>query len=160
MAGIDKKETDSLRRLAVPFNPISVTSCPSQSSHPASSSQSRTQASQPANPSQTAAWDFSLASSSGSSTTTWNHVPSLPASSSSSSSSSSWPSSPSGRDFGGSRLQGRSFWSGQRSRSEVDVTPRFSGMSLGDVMRVTVMQEMDRLNMNRQGPVDLSKSKT
>ena len=81
MAGIDKKETDSLRRLAVPFNPISVTSCPSQSSHPASSSQSRTQASQPANPSQTAAWDFSLASSSGSSKTTWNHVPSLPASS-------------------------------------------------------------------------------
>merc|ERR1712079_406687 len=36
------------------------------------------------------------------------------------------------------------------------VTPRFSGMSLGDVMKVTVMQEMEQLNMERSKPLDLS----
>ena len=35
-------------------------------------------------------------------------------------------------------------------------TPMFSGMNLGDVMRVTVMQEMDHLKMNRNKPLDLS----
>ena len=161
MAGRDKKMTDPLKRLTTPLTPISgygaVISQGSHSFHPASPSQTGTGSQIPASPlasdSQTAACDFSLTSSSGSSKT-----PSLQASSSSSCSSSSWPSSSSGCDFGGSQLQGSSFWSGQRR--EVDVTPRFSGMSLGDVMRVTVMQEMARLNMNRQEPVDLSKSKT
>eukprot|EP00091_Calanus_sinicus_P003243 TRINITY_DN13403_c0_g1_i2.p1 TRINITY_DN13403_c0_g1~~TRINITY_DN13403_c0_g1_i2.p1 ORF type:complete len:147 (-),score=6.55 TRINITY_DN13403_c0_g1_i2:87-527(-) len=41
-------------------------------------------------------------------------------------------------------------------QSEGDVTPRFSGMSLGDVMRVTVLKEMDKLNMNKSKPMDLS----
>ena len=36
------------------------------------------------------------------------------------------------------------------------MTPRFSGMSLGDVMKVTVMQEMEQLNMERSKPLDLS----
>ena len=39
----------------------------------------------------------------------------------------------------------------------VDVTtPRFSGMNLGDIMRVTVMQEMETLKMNKSKPLDLS----
>ena len=40
--------------------------------------------------------------------------------------------------------------------SESDSTPRFSGMSLGDVMRITVMKEMDKLNMNKSKAMDLS----
>ena len=40
--------------------------------------------------------------------------------------------------------------------SEGDLSPWFSGMSLGDVMRVTVLQEMDKLNMNKSKPMDLS----
>ena len=40
--------------------------------------------------------------------------------------------------------------------SEGDLSPWFSGMSLGDVMRVTVLQEMDKLNMNNSKPMDLS----
>ena len=35
-------------------------------------------------------------------------------------------------------------------------TPRFSGMNLGDVMKVTVMEEMKNLKMNRNEPLDLS----
>ena len=35
-------------------------------------------------------------------------------------------------------------------------TPRFSGMNLGDVMKVTVMEEMDHLKMYRNEPMDLS----
>ena len=39
---------------------------------------------------------------------------------------------------------------------EGDSTPRFSGMSYGDVMRITVMKEMDKLNMNYNKAMDLS----
>ena len=37
-----------------------------------------------------------------------------------------------------------------------DISPQFSGMNLGDVMKVTVMQEMEKLNMIRNKPLDLS----
>jgi len=36
-------------------------------------------------------------------------------------------------------------------------TPRFSGMNLGDVMKITVMKEMEKLNMTKDKPLDLSK---
>eukprot|EP00092_Neocalanus_flemingeri_P009508 GFUD01010236.1.p1 GENE.GFUD01010236.1~~GFUD01010236.1.p1 ORF type:complete len:153 (-),score=23.13 GFUD01010236.1:14-472(-) len=42
------------------------------------------------------------------------------------------------------------------SSSDRDMVPRFSGMNLGDVMRITVLQEMDKLNMNKSKPLDLS----
>ena len=45
----------------------------------------------------------------------------------------------------------------QRSVSEGYITPRFSGMSLGDVMRITVMKEMDKLNMNKSKAMDLTR---
>ena len=38
-----------------------------------------------------------------------------------------------------------------------DIGPRFSGMNFGDVMRITVMKEMDQLNMSKEQPLDLSK---
>eukprot|EP00092_Neocalanus_flemingeri_P059188 GFUD01070679.1.p1 GENE.GFUD01070679.1~~GFUD01070679.1.p1 ORF type:complete len:128 (+),score=23.32 GFUD01070679.1:40-423(+) len=37
-----------------------------------------------------------------------------------------------------------------------DLAPRFSGMNLGDVMRITVMKEMDKLKMSNDKPLDLS----
>ena len=37
-----------------------------------------------------------------------------------------------------------------------DMAPRFSGMNLGDVMRITVMKEMDQLKMSNDKPLDLS----
>ena len=40
----------------------------------------------------------------------------------------------------------------QRDRT----TPRFSGMNLGDVMKVTVMKEMSALKMSNNKPLDLS----
>jgi len=45
-----------------------------------------------------------------------------------------------------------------RSRdADRDLVPRFSGMSLGDLMKVTVMKEMTRLNMSNNKALDLSK---
>lgn len=45
-----------------------------------------------------------------------------------------------------------------RSReADRDLVPRFSGMSLGDLMKVTVMKEMERLNMTKDKALDLSK---
>ena len=84
-------------------------------------------------------------------------------SSSSSSSSGSWPSSPRQGasqygyprgDFPDYVRESRGGW---RSSSEADFTPRFSGMTMGDVMRVTVMKEMEKLNMTRHRPLDLSR---
>ena len=37
-----------------------------------------------------------------------------------------------------------------------DEYSRFSGMTLGEVMRVTVMEEMTKLNMTKDKPMDLS----
>ena len=40
----------------------------------------------------------------------------------------------------------------QRDRT----TPKFSGMNFGDLMKVTVMEEMENLKMYRNEPMDLS----
>lgn len=53
------------------------------------------------------------------------------------------------------RSQDHQSW---RSRdADRDLVPRFSGMSLGDLMKVTVMKEMTRLNMSNNKALDLSK---
>ena len=44
---------------------------------------------------------------------------------------------------------------GERRRHQ-DTAAKFSGMSLGDIMRVTVMEEMNHLNMSTDKPLDLS----
>lgn len=61
------------------------------------------------------------------------------------SSSISWPSSPA-----------CSKASSSSSSTPASLTPRFSGMSLGDVTKVTVMQEMDKLKMTNDKALDLS----
>ena len=38
-----------------------------------------------------------------------------------------------------------------------DLAPRFSGMNFGDVMKITVMKEMETLKMTSENPLDLSK---
>ena len=74
----------------------------------------------------------------------------------------SWPSSPrqGASQYGSPRGDypdyGRESRGGWRSSSEADLTPRFSGMTMGDIMRVTVMKEMEKLNMTRHRPLDLS----
>ena len=45
---------------------------------------------------------------------------------------------------------------GSSSSLDQDMGPRFSGMNLGDVMRITVLKEMDKLKMNDTKPLDLS----
>ena len=44
-----------------------------------------------------------------------------------------------------------------RSPLDQDLAPRFSGMNFGDVMKITVMKEMETLKMTSQNPLDLSK---
>ena len=44
---------------------------------------------------------------------------------------------------------------GERRRHQ-HTAAKFSGMSLGDIMRVTVMEEMNHLNMSTDKPLDLS----
>ena len=74
----------------------------------------------------------------------------------------SWPSSPSqgASQYGSPRGDypdyGRESRGGWRSSSDAYMTPRFSGMTMGDIMRVTVMKEMEKLNMTRHRPLDLS----
>ena len=42
------------------------------------------------------------------------------------------------------------------SSTPASLMPRFSGMSLGDVTKVTLMQEMDKLKMTNDKALDLS----
>ena len=44
-----------------------------------------------------------------------------------------------------------------RSPLDQDLAPRFSGMNFGDVMKITVMKEMESLKMMSDHPLDLSK---
>merc|ERR1712106_207469 len=54
-------------------------------------------------------------------------------------------------------LQGRRRISHKSSSSNsTNFSSKFSGMNLGDVMRVTVMEEMSKLNMTQNKPMDLS----
>jgi len=68
----------------------------------------------------------------------------------------SCPASPH-HDRGYQRQQDFQCQSWRSRETDRDLVPRFSGMSLGDLMKVTVMKEMERLNMTNDKALDLSK---
>ena len=82
--------------------------------------------------------------------------------------SSSWPSSPSCSKSSKPSKSPNSSWLSSHSSntssnpstsctfSKTDLTPRFSGMSLNDMTKVIMMQEMDKLEMTNDKALDLS----
>eukprot|EP00090_Calanus_glacialis_P011978 TRINITY_DN20418_c0_g1_i1.p1 TRINITY_DN20418_c0_g1~~TRINITY_DN20418_c0_g1_i1.p1 ORF type:complete len:129 (-),score=28.29 TRINITY_DN20418_c0_g1_i1:72-458(-) len=66
----------------------------------------------------------------------------------------------SGSSSGWKQEHEKSFQMSQEPHSshpiDQDIAPRFSGMNFGDVMRITVMKEMDQLKMTKDQPLDLS----
>ena len=43
-----------------------------------------------------------------------------------------------------------------KRRNNQSFGPKFSGMNLGDIMKITVLEEMENLKMFRDKPLDLS----